>query len=378
MSNELIIAVAGSGKTTHLVDKALKQVDGKTLIATYTEANGAEIKKKIIQVKGCIPENIVIQTWFSFLLQHGVRPFQGCIFDEKIKGMILVNRRSGIRYINRQGHPVPYKESDIRNFYFSKELKIYSDKIARFAFKCNEKSKGAVINRLSSIFDRIFIDEVQDLASYDLDILKLLFESEIDILMVGDPRQVVYVTHRAQRLNKYSPGKIDGFINEQCNDLDVLIDQDTLNKSHRNNAPICEYSSKLFPEYPASEPCICDECRVGSPHDGVFLVRDVDVANYLESYNPVQLRWSNTTRGISKNHRSLNMGLAKGKSFDRALIFPTNPMKDWIANNNSPLQPEARAKFYVGITRARHSVGIVYNFDDDTEYDGLEKYKPRK
>ena len=46
MSNKLIIAAAGSGKTTHLVEEALKITEGKVLITTYTEANEQEIGSK--------------------------------------------------------------------------------------------------------------------------------------------------------------------------------------------------------------------------------------------------------------------------------------------------------------------------------------------
>jgi ATP-dependent DNA helicase UvrD/PcrA len=82
-NNKLIIAAAGSGKTTFLVNRALETTSETVLITTYTEANEAQIKKKIIEIKGYIPQNITIQTWFSFLLQHGVRPFQS-ILDKEI------------------------------------------------------------------------------------------------------------------------------------------------------------------------------------------------------------------------------------------------------------------------------------------------------
>ena len=93
-NNRLLIAAAGSGKTTFLVDEALKQKEGKILITTYTQANEEEIRKKIIEKNKVIPENITVQTWFSFLLKHGVRPFQGVLFEKKIKGLILVNSQS--------------------------------------------------------------------------------------------------------------------------------------------------------------------------------------------------------------------------------------------------------------------------------------------
>lgn len=90
MSNKLIIAAAGSGKTTHLVEEALKITEGKVLITTYTEANEQEIAKKFYKLNGYIPENVTIQTWFSFLIQHGVKPYQSVIYDGKVNGLLLV------------------------------------------------------------------------------------------------------------------------------------------------------------------------------------------------------------------------------------------------------------------------------------------------
>jgi len=46
INNKLIIAAAGSGKTTYLVNEALKHDGGRILITTYTEANEAEFVKK--------------------------------------------------------------------------------------------------------------------------------------------------------------------------------------------------------------------------------------------------------------------------------------------------------------------------------------------
>ena len=89
-NNKLIIAAAGSGKTTFLVEEALKQKEGKVLITTYTQANEAEIRKKIIEENhkknglACIPENVTVQSWFSFLLQHGVR---ASLFYKRIENL---------------------------------------------------------------------------------------------------------------------------------------------------------------------------------------------------------------------------------------------------------------------------------------------------
>ena len=168
--NRLTVAAAGSGKTTFLVNEALNQT-GKVLITTFTEANEQEIRHKIVEINHCIPPNITVQTWFSFLLQHGVRPFQGHIFDKRINGLLLASGKSGLKYTTKFNVPVYYSEErELEDHYFTKGTKIFSDKLAKFVVRCNEKSNGAVIERLSKIYTDIYVDEVQDLAGFDLDL----------------------------------------------------------------------------------------------------------------------------------------------------------------------------------------------------------------
>lgn len=368
-TNKLIIAAAGTGKTTFLVKEALKQKDGNVLIITYTQANEEELHKKIIEINKCIPDNIRLQTWFSFLLQHGVRPYQGCLFEKNVKGMILFNQQSAVKYYTR-GIPVCYKEDEeLEKHYFTNTFKIYSDKLSKFVFRCNEKTDGAVIDRLSRIYSHIFVDEVQDLAGYDLELIKLIFCSNSNILMVGDPRQVTYLTHNESKFKKYRDGKIKEFIENECKKINYEIDEETLNISYRNNERICNFSSKLYPNF---KTCISNQKEV-TKHDGVFLVKKQDVEKYLETYNPVQLRY-NINVEVNKNYKTMNFGNSKGLTFDRVLIYPTKEFSKWLVNNNSELEPTSRSKFYVAITRAKYSVGIVYDFDSLLKIDGVKLY----
>lgn len=364
--NKLLIAAAGSGKTTHIIETALAAEQRRILITTYTQANEAEIKKNIVKRNGFIPESITVQTWFSVLLQHGVRPFQGALYAPPIKGMVLVNQRSA-QYI---------PESNVRGHYFSNEGYIFSDKISKFILKCNELTNGAVISRLEEIFSLVFIDEVQDLASYDLDLLALLFRSKISVVMVGDPRQVTYRTHHARRLEKYSGGRLSEFVLQECEDVAVTIDDTTLARSHRNNQAICDLSSKLYPGLPASQPCACDTCRNQVEHEGIFLVREADILSYMETYSPVQLRLRSDVKGILIDYPVMNFGASKGQSYDRVLIFTTEGMRDWLFDQSKELAERTKAQFYVALTRARYSVGLVCDFDDSVELHGVQKYMP--
>lgn len=358
-NNKLVIAAAGSGKTTLLVNEALKKKDGKILITTYTQANEEEIKRKFIKINKCIPENVTVQTWFSFLLQHGARPFQGCKFKDNINGLFLVNRLSA--------KDIP--ERDTQNHYFTKNQKIYSDKLSKFVVKCNEQSNGFVVDRLSRIYTDIFIDEVQDLASYDLDFLKLLFEANINILLIGDPRQTTYLTHHANRYKKYKDGKIEQFIKDECKKCfdQKNIKDDVLTINYRSCLPICELSNKLYPD---SKKTTSGNTK-NTGHDGVFFIKTRDIETYLAEYKPIQLRWDTRT-SVHEKYRALTFGLSKGLEFDRVVVYPTPQFIAWIKDNSSDLAPVSRSKLYVAVTRAKFSLAIVC--DEDLQIDGIEKF----
>ena len=366
--NKLIVAAAGAGKTTFLVNEALKIKEERVLITTYTQANEAEIRKKIIEVNQCIPPNIIVQTWFSFLLQHGVRPFQGGLFEKEITGLILVNSQSGLKYYFK-GKPIYFsEEKEFERHYFTKDTKIYSDKISKFVVRCNSNSAGAVIERLCKIYSHIFIDEVQDLAGYDLELLKLLFKASSNTLLVGDPRQGTYSTNSSAKNKQFKKSAIINFFEEDS--LGIETDTTSLTTNYRCNELICNLSNKLFTDLPPTT----SGNNVTTTHDGVFLVRETDIDEYLKTYSPVQLR-ENVKTEVNSNYRVMNFGESKGLSFDRVLIYPTNPILKWLADNDSELAPTSRSKLYVALTRARHSVAIICNYADTLVIDGIQKWK---
>jgi DNA helicase II / ATP-dependent DNA helicase PcrA len=384
-NNKLIIAAAGSGKTTYLVRRALDISSERVLITTYTEANKREIMEAVIRLRGYIPANITIQTWFTFLLQHGVRPFQSALDEsihETVIGFYLSSNKSGQKLradgkpLVWKGKPIFWGEADFRKFYFTNSFRIYSDKISKFVFRCNSVTKGDVINRIARIFDYVFIDEVQDLAGYDLELLKLMFQSDSEVLLVGDPRQVTYLTHHSGKHKKYANGNIKGFVEDQLGrSTTCVVDETTLASSHRNNQAICDFSNKLYPDFLASQSCMCSGCcSKGNIHEGIFWIAKDEVEEYLNLFRPTQLRW-NLNTACGHGCPVMNFGEAKGLSFDRVVIYPTLEMKKWLQDHNHPLKDETRAKLYVAITRARHSVTFVLEEAEVCPQKNLSKYR---
>jgi len=345
MSNNVIIASAGSGKTTHLVRKAIDLPDEKILITTFTDENANEIKAKFHELNHCIPANITIMPWFTFLLQDGVRPFQGVIYKKRIAHVNLVSGTS-TTYV---------AETDFRKYYLSDDETVYSDKLSKLVCKINELSKGATIARLEKVYSHIFIDEVQDLAGYDLEVLDLLFQSSINTLLVGDPRQATFVTNNSQKNKRFKYSNIDDFFSQKQKKNVIEYDKTTLNVNHRCIQSISDFANGLFPEYEATQ----SDYDAVDTHKGIWFVRPEDIHQYLQLFNPMILRHDKRTK-TPQRYPVLNFGKSKGRTYKRVLIYPTEKIIGWI-QKGIPMENTSRSKFYVALTRAQLSVAIVFD-----------------
>ncbi|WP_430735493.1 UvrD-helicase domain-containing protein [Halodesulfovibrio aestuarii] len=364
--SEFLIAAAGAGKTTHIIKDALKQnVEEQILITTFTLENEKEIKQKFLEINQAIPTNITIQTWWSFLIQHGVKPYLSELTENDINGLKLVNNQSGMKFKSR-GRSFYFGEDDGDKFYFSPSRQIYSDKIAKFVFNCDKKTDGAVVDRIRNIFSHIYIDETQDLAGYDLEVIKLIAKKR-KMTLVGDPRQVTVQTHFSKKNKKYTNGDIESYFTDKMKSL-CNIDKETLNASHRCNKALCDFSSTLFPQFPK----VTSKNKEKTGHDGVFIVASKDVEQYLETFTPVQLRYS-ITASVDDTLETYNFGASKGLTFNRTIIYPTQSIKKHLANKKL-LEGLTLCKFYVALTRARYSTAIIW--DTDNMPKGCVAYTP--
>ena len=84
LSNKIVFASAGAGKTTEIVTQALSMHPRRAAIATFTLKNVEEIAHKIIELNGCLPSEITIYPWYTFVLHEMVRPYQGYVHRERL------------------------------------------------------------------------------------------------------------------------------------------------------------------------------------------------------------------------------------------------------------------------------------------------------
>jgi DNA helicase-2/ATP-dependent DNA helicase PcrA len=356
MSNSVIIAAAGSRKTTYLVEECLRYPDAKTLILTYTIENYNQLKTYLIEKNGTIPKKVKVITWYSFLLSDCARPYQNFVYDQRrIENICFIQGISAKK--------IP--KTNIEKFYFHKGCEIYTDKISQFACLCNDVSKGLMAKRLEKVYDRILIDEAQDLAGYDFDVLEILFDANIDVIVVGDCRQATYFTNCSPRYKKFKGKNITNlFKSWEQEQLCSIIEKC---ECYRCNQPICDFADKLYPDLPKT---ISKNNEV-TGHDGIFSVTTDDVYDYYKNYEPIVLR--DMIKRDTLRLPAKNFGISKGQTFDRILIFPNGPIKEYLAKGNpNKLASKTKANLYVGITRARYSVAFVY--DKKTTFDEIQTY----
>jgi DNA helicase-2/ATP-dependent DNA helicase PcrA len=354
--NEIVISAAGGGKTTRIVDRACSTSE-KAALVTYTTNNVQEIKQKLYANYRCIPPHVEVWSWYTFLLRELARPYQSALIADRIEGLHWVEGRSD-RYANHR---------DIQRYYFNGRL-IYSDKIAHFICECNRASDGAVLRRLAQRFDRIYIDEIQDLSGHDLDLLELILRSNVKLTCVGDHRQATYKTNNSQRNSGYSGTKIVKKFEEWKTSGLCALKYET--ETHRCQQSIVDLADTLFPNEPKT--VSLNEKRTG--HDGPFYLSPADVPSYVAAFSPQVLRLNVTTDCGELS--AMNFGESKGMTFDRVLIFPHKLGLKWLASGDVKHVAGSAARLYVGITRARHSVAFVTN--DPVAISGVQRFSSQR
>ncbi len=342
-NNVAIISCAGSGKTTFIVEEALKVKNEQVLVTTYTSENLNQIETMFVEKCGYIPSNITIQSWYTFLLREGVRPYQN---------QLIGSQRIISIFFQLKGSTYQRKENYVTN-----TNNIYSNKVAEFVYECNKKCNGLIINRLEQIYAHIYIDELQDFAGYDLNVLEMLFHSNIYIVAVGDPRQATFSTNNAQKNKKYRKSEIYRWLNEIEDSGQIEIKESS--NCHRCNQKICDFADAIFPEFPRTKSTNSTE----TDHNGVFCIQAENVEIYASTYSPTVLRYNKKvdTFGLE----AINIGLSKGRTYERVLVFPTKPMKDYLITQDINKAGD-KSKLYVAVTRAMHSV--VFVVDDAKKY----------
>ncbi|MEX2375454.1 MAG: AAA family ATPase [Dehalococcoidia bacterium] len=358
--NEVTWAVAGSGKTQSIADLCTSlplAAARRTLALTYTQTGQRELAERLRRVapRGPAPR---VMGWYSFLLTHFVRPYLP---------RLLPGRR--LRGFDFHGDPGRYAKGAAR--YLDTEGRAYRLHLAKLAGEVSAASDGAPVDRLSRMYDTIFIDEVQDLVGWDLEVLDQLLNSQIDVRMVGDVRQSLLETNPRDPKNKQYRGLalLDWF---RAREERRLVKLSYKSETRRANQAIASFADGIFDtalDFPPTVSINSEE----TGHDGVFAVAPEFVDAYLDAYGPQCLR-STKASGRQLDLPYRNFGEVKGLTFHRVLIHPTGPIVTFL-RTGEPLVGRSACGFYVGVTRAQHSVAIVIDERQEVQIP-LARWRP--
>jgi len=381
MSKRLILASAGAGKSELISKEALERAaNGEhVLILTYTENNQKELFKKICQLNGYKPTEIVIKGWFTFLLEDMIRPYQRCIFSNRIPG-INFNKAGDPHKRGGRNIPGTAEKRDGKynpiHYLTRSSGKAHTSYLSKLAYRIYKESKKKNIGRLSGIYDAVFIDEVQDLVGWDFDIIEAISKiDELSFACVGDFRQTVYSTHPTTKTPKTNTEKIERFVS-------IGFSQECMNVSWRCIQPICDFAhlvhadENLYPETTSNVTQVPDEF---ANHTGIFTVSEQHVSSYIQLFKPVILRLNKGTRlDLCEDQNCYNFGVSKGLGFERVLIIPTENHREFLRGKKGVFDDTTtdapQNTLYVISTRARYSVAFL--FDDGSAIDIARIWKP--
>ena len=331
MDRRLILSVAGSGKTSYLINKLDKE--RRFLIVTYTNNNTEHIKHRIIQRYGCIPKNITVYTYYEFLMAVCYRPY----LSDRVKA-------KGIDWEMPNPDTLRIKRNR-PEFYLNSGRYLYHNRIALLCKPFVDK----ISKRIEKYYDCFYFDEIQDLDGHDFNLLLRIVNCHVEILLVGDFYQHTFSTSQDGNTNGTLYDDYEKYKNRWA-ETDLIIDTTTLSKSHRCSHTITEFVRN-------SVGIDIDSHSTEESH--IVFLTDVSEINQVLSDDKIpKLFLSNA----SKYHcHSINWGDSKGlDDFDDVcIVLNQKTLKLYNTGELHKSAPLTKKKFYVACTRARRNIYFV-------------------
>ncbi len=334
MDKKLILSVAGSGKTSYIINNLNEEE--RFLLITYTNGNINNIKEKIIEKFGYIPRNITIQSYHKFIFSFCIMPFLG--YTKKIKGILSLSKNEKMP---------KYKKKDDDERYMRENRKLYSDRVAQYIKE--QEIISQILQRLEKYYDFLYVDEVQDFAGHDYDFLLELTNVKIQMIMVGDFYQHTYNTGRDGNKNG-SLYKDYGKYKKRFVDKKIIVDEEMLEKSYRVSKEVCRFLVENV-----GIPINSHEKTQGQIK---FIEENEDIDKIIKNDDIIKLFYE---KSYKYKCYSQNWGESKGidKYDEVCVILNPNTMKLYTNNELMKLAPETKSKFYVACTRARSKLYFI-------------------
>lgn len=333
MDKRVIFAVAGAGKTSHIINSL--SLDKRSLILTFTDNNFHHLRNSVIQKFGAIPENITVLTYFTFLYSFCYKPF---LHDKyKVRGINWNTPPAFTFRLNR---------SD-KKFYVDQSRRLYSNRIAKLILQ--ENALDHIKLRLSKYYDNFFVDEVQDFGGHDFNLIKALCETELNIHYVGDFYQHTFDTSKDGNVNKSIYDDYDSY-QKHFRDVGMIIDTTMLSHSYRCTPQVCDFITNNIG--------IDIQSHKENTSNVVLMTDEEQIMRIFSNDETVKLFYQNHMKYPCF---SQNWGKSKGLDNYTNVCIALYPaaMKSFKLEDFSALPASSRNKFYVACTRANQNIYFV-------------------
>lgn len=337
MDKRIILAVAGSGKTTHIVNSL--STNKRSLIITYTISNLENLSKKILhKFDNRWPENITLMSYFQFLFHFCYKPF----LSDTVKAHGIFYQENPIRFCSQK---------DIK-YYLTSSGYFYSNRLSLFLQKT--KIISDIKCRIEKYFDEIIIDEVQDIAGRDFNFLEDLMSLNVDMLFVGDFFQHTYDTSRDGNVNKNLFSCYEDYI-KRFKKTGFIIDTSTLKNSWRCGKRVCAFVSEKLGIQITSNRNEDDDTHV-------FFIEDSDKENEIINDDCIIKLHYNKSHVFGLHHK--NWGDSKGEDCynDVCVVLNKKTFNLYRKEKLNELETLTRNKLYVAIARAHGNVYLIKDY----------------
>ena len=360
MANQVILAVAGSGKTYHICHSVNMQE--KNLILAFTHENLRNIRRELIDANGGrFPELTNVMTFDSFLYGYIVQPYEPSILshfnrsDFKSEG-ITMSPPPQIQ-IKRNGRSFPnphYFKKGTFGHYISPKGFYYCETLAELIMTI-KKGKDSLIKRVSKkmreFYDRILVDEFQDFRESDYDLICEMAKFSNNVTLVGDFYQHS-VSGKKNTGTPFKKGKheisYEMFLNE-LRRKKFIIDEQSLTKSRRCAKEICVFiQQKLGISIESQE----------INHGTINWVDESQIEEILNNKNITKLIYNDSSK---YSFPAINWTYSKGDTMDETCVILTGPFEKIDQDNFNffGIEQSKINRLYVALSRTKGNLHLV-------------------
>jgi len=234
-----------------------------------------------------------------------------------------------------------------KRFYLDSNNKLYHNRIAKL---CETQNVLLDINsRIEKYFDCLFIDEIQDFAGHDFNLLKNIAKANCEILFVGDFYQHTFDTSNDGNVNSGIFKDYNSY-KKLFQSMGLTIDTTTLQNSYRCSKTVCDFIQNRLGIFISS--------TTDRVSDIIILNNQSEADTIFNDNSIVKLFYKENNK---YDCNSQNWGGSKGINHfhDVCVVLNKTTKQAFDKHQLATLNPQTKNKLYVACSRANNDLYFV-------------------